>query len=217
MSIRRASSVTFVSHVVTVVVTVRCRQFVVSSSSCLTPVGCRKREVRNCQDPRCNALFQRPYVSTLIRISFRSVSIRSSRRVRIDIPHRPPIPHTHIFKTGTLPLCSYSYTYASHCAAAHLSSHRYGKWIFLREPPQWHCIYFRGAISGSDAYIRLFCSKMATVTEMWEASFTAVRTSRVFPVLCLQYVLIQNSESMPSHLKPCCHSTFAEENGLMQP
>ena len=65
----------------------RCRQFVVSLSSCLPSVGCRKRVVRSCQDPRCDALFQRPYVSTLIRNSFRSVSIRSSHRVRIDIPH----------------------------------------------------------------------------------------------------------------------------------
>ena len=84
MSIRRASSVTFVSRVVMFDVTVSCRQFVVSSSSCLPSVACRKRVVRSCQDPRCDALFQRPYVSTLIRTSFRSVSIRSSRRVRID-------------------------------------------------------------------------------------------------------------------------------------
>ena len=83
MSIRRASSVTFVSRVVTVVVTVRCRQFVVSSSSCLPSVGCRKRVFRSCQDPRCDALFQRPYVSTVIRSSFRSVSTIYHRGVTL--------------------------------------------------------------------------------------------------------------------------------------
>ena len=35
----------------------------VSSSSCLPLVGCRKRVVNGCQDPRSGALFQRPYVS----------------------------------------------------------------------------------------------------------------------------------------------------------
>ena len=120
MSIRRASSVTFVSRVVTVVVTVRCRQFVVSSSSCLPSVGCRKRVVRSCQDPRCDAMFQRPFVSTLIRSSYRSVSIRSSRTVRFVISHRLPLRLKHDNRIQHSYLTSINYRIG--CISTHLAN-----------------------------------------------------------------------------------------------
>ena len=74
---------------------------VLLSSWCLPSVGGRKRAVRSCQDPRCDTLFQRPYVSTLIRSSYRSVSIRSSRTVRIVIPQ-----YRRIVPKGAIATCA---------------------------------------------------------------------------------------------------------------
>ena len=67
-----------------------------SSSSCLPSVGCRKRVVRSCQDPRYDAVFQRPYVSDVDPYFVRTVSIRSSRSTRIDIP----APHSKSGRPG---------------------------------------------------------------------------------------------------------------------
>ena len=91
-------SVTFVSRLLTVIVTIRCRQFAVSrvatfGVSVIVSAVRRvsKRVVSGCHVLRFGVMFQRPYVPDGNPYFVRSVGIRSSRRVRMDIPHSPSL------------------------------------------------------------------------------------------------------------------------------